>query len=278
MTKINLEGQVFNRLLVLKEVEPKNGRIYWDCICVCGNKKTVSTLSLRCGQVQSCGCLRNERFLKAITKHGFTKTSEYYTWVNMKTRCYNVKVADPNYIGRGITVCDRWLNSFENFLEDMGKKPSRYHSIDRIDNNKGYSPDNCRWATLEVQANNKRNVVYYEHNGIRKTLQGWSNYFGVHQANLMNTLKTRGIASAYDFYYKKHNGLFPDGGKVKNKKKPNYNLKKPLIGYKEGMSIVFESKSMREMSRITGLHHSIIENFVYNNIKYKDWYFELINI
>ena len=278
MNKLNLTGKVFNRLTVLREAPMRKQKSFWDCICICGNEVTVWGSALTTRQTQSCGCLQKERAAEAHRTHGMShvKSPEYCAWVNMKTRCYNEKVADKDYFGKGITVCDRWLNSFENFYADMGKRPSNHHSIDRINNDKGYSPENCRWATLDIQATNKKRVVYYETNGIRKNLQEWSNYFGVHQANLMNTLKSKGIKKAYEFYYKKYNGKFPNGGKVTNITTPNYNPKKPIIGYREGLLVVFESKSIREMSRLTGLHHARIQNSVYKGVSYKGWKFELI--
>lgn len=279
MKKLDLVGRVFNRLTVLEEAPTRLQKSYWHCQCVCGNKLDVIGSALTTGGTQSCGCLQRERTGNSQRTHGRTKTPEYYAWVNIRTRCYNKNnINYKDWGGRGIRVCDRWLESFENFYADMGKRPSAKHSIDRYPNNDGdYEPSNCRWATDFQQANNKRNIVLYESHGLKMNLQGWANYFGVHQANLMNTLKTKGIEKAYNFYYKKHNGNFPNGGEVTTKKPTiNYNPKKPVIGYREGLLVVFESDSIREMSRLTGLHHARIENSVYNGVSYKGWKFELI--
>ena len=126
----------------------------------------------------SCGCLQKEistaRVVKYNTKHGRHRTPEYNSWQGMKARCYtktNPKYKD--YGARGIKVCDRWLNSFENFLADMGEKPSPKHSIDRIDVNGDYCPENCRWATIEEQQNNMRKSLRITHNGRTQTITQW---------------------------------------------------------------------------------------------------------
>lgn len=130
-------------------------------MCDCGNKTIVSTGNLKNGTTKSCGCYQREyqakRGRKNFYKHGLSNHPLYPTWSTMKSRCYNKNnISYKNYGARGIKVCDRWLNSFENFLKDMGEKPSDKHSLDRIDINGDYEPSNCRWATPEEQAINKR--------------------------------------------------------------------------------------------------------------------------
>tara|TARA_R110000868_G_scaffold13848_3_gene64357 strand:- start:8415 stop:8933 length:519 start_codon:yes stop_codon:yes gene_type:complete len=160
---INLTGIRFGRLLAISLAGRDNGnQCYWNCICDCGNNIKTRATCLRSGDTQSCGCLRNERIRKALNKHGesssIKKTTEYISWFGMKQRCYNTNFRQyKDYGGRGIKVCERWKESFVNFLEDMGRKPSPQHSLDRINNDGNYEPSNCRWATRSEQQNNKRN-------------------------------------------------------------------------------------------------------------------------
>lgn len=148
----------FGRLTAKKYLYTEKGKSStWLCECECGNTTEVVLSSLRNGNTQSCGCLQKERARNNVT-HNRTKTSEYYAWSNMIQRCTNKNNPEyKNYGARGITVCDKWKNSFEKFLEDMGEKPLRGLSLDRIDNNKGYFKENCRWTTGYTQAVNQRN-------------------------------------------------------------------------------------------------------------------------
>jgi len=151
MKPMDLTGQRFGRLVAIKRVSRKPYTL-WACRCDCGNNTVVRLGHLRAGATQSCGCLVRE----TSTTHGQWGTPEYNAWNTMKQRCLN-----PNnprwhqYGGRGITVCEQWL-PFENFIADMGQKPSPEHSLDRIDNESGYRPDNCRWATRSEQCRNSR--------------------------------------------------------------------------------------------------------------------------
>jgi hypothetical protein len=161
----NESGNRFHRLLVIelsKQVHSKTSRAaFYLCKCDCGNEKIISINSLRSGKTKSCGCLHIEAIKNAkhsIT-HGKSYVSEYSIWSDMKKRCFNKKSTHFNhYGGRGITVCEHWL-VFENFYKDMGPRPSKKHSLDRVDNNGNYQPNNCRWATKREQNLNKRHKI-----------------------------------------------------------------------------------------------------------------------
>ena len=123
-------------------------------------------------------------------KHNMTESPEYIAWEHIKTRCYNKNVKDyKNYGDRGITVCERWLNSFPNFLEDMGLRPSDKHSIDRIDNNGNYTPENCKWSTKKEQCNNKRNNHILEFAGEKLNITQWSEKTGLSKSVIQNRIK-----------------------------------------------------------------------------------------
>ncbi len=176
MKKLNdLTGQTFGSLTVLARVENnKWGQTQFLCDCSCGNKTTVLSKYLKAGNTKSCKkCFE--------TTYGMKRKSHplYGAWVGLLDRCNNPNGKDyKNYRARGITVCSRWESSFESFIEDMGDKPTPKHSLDRIDNDKGYYKDNCRWATEKQQMNNTRRNVIYTINGINKTLAEWCSEYG----------------------------------------------------------------------------------------------------
>lgn len=169
MPKKNLINQRFGKLTVLSEAEKivyKNGTaIQWNCQCDCGNTKKVRTSNLTSGNTTSCGCV-HKAAVSNDTTHGLTRRGkvapEYWIWRSMKQRCLDKSnIAYENYGGRGITICNEWLD-FETFYKQMGPRPSKNHSINRIDNNAGYCPGNCEWASRETQMHNTRTNVFTE--------------------------------------------------------------------------------------------------------------------
>ena len=149
MPFIDLTGQRYGTLTVIERAPNRKSKACWLCQCDCGARKEVRAANLRNGNTHSCGC-GSVRFKRT---HGMTSTPEYGIWTGMKRRCLNPRDSHwENYGGRGISICERWLNSFENFYADMGKRPSPDLSIDRYPNNDGnYEPANCRWATKSQQ-------------------------------------------------------------------------------------------------------------------------------
>lgn len=192
-TAVNLVGKRFGRWIVLSfYLKDENRRYKWLCKCDCGEEKVVFGINLTRGLSQSCGCLNRENLLKALTKHGQAKaknqSSEYAAWCEMKQRCADA--TQKNYGGRGIGVCDRWLDSFENFFADMGKKPSPLHSLDRYPDNDGnYELGNCRWATDQQQAGNTRRNHWIEYNGKRMILEDWAREFNTDKNSILKRVK-----------------------------------------------------------------------------------------
>lgn len=154
MKFIDLTNQRFGRLIVIEKYGlNKFNHILWLCLCDCGNKVVVERDCLKNGRTKSCGCIRKER--NNNTRHGMTGTPIHNIWKSIKQRCLNPNNKDyKNYGGRGITVCNRWLK-FENFYKDVGNPPKGL-TLDRINNNGNYNPNNWRWATRQQQSDNKR--------------------------------------------------------------------------------------------------------------------------
>jgi hypothetical protein len=204
---IDLTGQRFHRLTVIQVGGTKRYRRYtkqlWLSRCDCGNELIVSGVSLRSGNTRSCGCLKSEVLLKRITTHGKTKSRCYGIWRSMRQRCSNPKnTGYVDYGGRGITVCQRWNDSFEAFYSDMGE-PTPGMEIDRYPNNDGgYCcgkcqqcvkngwPMNCRWATRREQVRNSRHMRFIEFNGLTQCLRDWAKQLGITEQRLIGRLQT----------------------------------------------------------------------------------------
>lgn len=185
---IDLRGRKFGRLTVVSYAGKRAAAHCWNCECACGSESVVRGGNLVSGGATSCGCLQRELASKRFATHRRTKTTEYNIWSGMLSRCTNRNSRSYRYYGaRGITVCDRW-QSFENFFADMGARPSMKHTLDRIDNDGQYSPENCRWATLSEQARKKSNSVLVTHDGSTKTIAEWSEIVGIPYGTLHNRI------------------------------------------------------------------------------------------
>lgn len=195
MKILNLVGQKFGRLLVKNFSHSRGGKRVWSCICDCGNQTEKITSELTGKKISSCGCLRSEATSQRKRTHGYTRTPTYVSWSSMKRRCNNPKhVHFYRYGGAGVKVCDRWQNSFEAFLEDMGERPIG-KTLDRIDNSLGYFKENCRWATRSEQNANQHHPKKpgrgkkISFNGLEHTIKEWSEILEIPVPTLTKRLK-----------------------------------------------------------------------------------------
>lgn len=187
MKRIDLTGKRFGRLTVMGQAAPSpSGKVRWRCLCDCGNYVDVFWCNLGRGNTQSCGCYHREFATKTKTVHGQRRSKLYGVWCSMKARCANPNQKSyPLYGGRGITVCADWLDDFSAFYVwamENGYKDGL--TIDRIDGDKGYSPENCRWVTRKVQANNINTNVHVTYNGETHTLSEWADIVGSYEKRL----------------------------------------------------------------------------------------------
>lgn len=182
VAKAHLEGQRFGNLTVIRETERnKYGDVLWLCKCDCGKNHIVKSVNLIHGYVKSCGCKRGEFISQKNSKHGLCDSKLYHIWHGIKNRCINTK--HDNYVrygARNISMCEEWLNDFKAFYDwaiTHGFKEGL--TIDRIDNFKGYSPDNCRWITAKEQQHNRRDTIYLTYNGETKSTPEWAEIVGI---------------------------------------------------------------------------------------------------
>ena len=201
----DLTGQKFGLLTVVGLADTETRKTYWVCRCDCGNMKTVRSDSLLCGAIKSCGCLKKQQDKVNLVKnhrHKMSGTRIYLEWQGMKARCYNK--SDARYAdcgGRGITVCDQWKNSFEAFYEwAMENGYQKELSIDRIDNNGNYCPENCRWATPKEQSRNRRSNVNITIGNSTRTLTEWCEIFHVDYANVSAKYRRNRNATIDDLF------------------------------------------------------------------------------
>lgn len=182
-------GDKFNRLTVVNIFKNTGSGTFVECLCDCGNSITRMFAMIRNGSIKSCGCLNTESRRKTCkqnaTTHGLGKPPEYKVWAAMKQRCNNPNSPSyKNYGGRGITLCEAWNYDFAAFYYDMGPRPTPSHSIERINNDLGYSKENCEWATLDKQSKNKRTTVRFPFNGYMLTLGEISEITGIKRSTL----------------------------------------------------------------------------------------------
>lgn len=174
---VEMTGKRFNMLTVVSRAESKNGKAYWNCVCDCGNETTVSGTNLRSGAVKSCGCLLK----KEKDTHHLSNTRLYRIWRAMLNRCYDKNYWAYKYYGeKGVKVCDEWSKDFVDFKNwSILNGYSDNLTIDRIDNSKGYSPENCKWSTRKEQANNRSFCKKIEYQGKTQTLMQWCEELGL---------------------------------------------------------------------------------------------------
>jgi hypothetical protein len=194
MKLIDLTGKKVNRLTVLRKVESdKYGHPRWLCRCDCGNETVVWGSELRRGRIQSCGCWKKERMGELNKKHGHKNDRLYNTWAGMIQRCENPKAHNyKDYGGRGISVCEEWHDFMCFFRWSMENGYNDDLTIDRINNDAGYEPDNCRWTTYKTQANNKRNNHFLTYNGETHTISEWSKITGIDKGTIRNRIVLHG--------------------------------------------------------------------------------------
>lgn len=193
---IDLTGRRIGRLLVKRrfDVCVKPGQqSKWLCVCDCGSDVVVLGGNLHKGDTKSCGCYKSERTSEIKTTHGLCHTPEYRIWNNIRRRCLDPRVPHyAEYGARGITVCDRWRESFANFYADMGAKPFASATVERKNNNGPYSPENCVWATRREQANNTRRNRHITFHGRMQTLAQWAREVGMRPGTLQMRLDALG--------------------------------------------------------------------------------------
>lgn len=199
ITVEDISGNIYGYLTAVKYSESRNHRVFWECLCACGNTFIARTDSLKKGKPKSCGCIQQKGKIQEYEERGIfentayyegAKPKEYAVWTGIKQRCLNPDCpAYKNYGGRGIQICERWKNSFELFIEDMGHRPTATHSIERIDNHGPYSPENCKWATKKEQQRNLRTNRFVEYKGRKMLLIEFSEMVNLNFGTVKHHLK-----------------------------------------------------------------------------------------
>lgn len=242
----SLVGKKIGRWLVIeRSPNGKYGEAKFLCRCDCGIERVVLNGSLMNGESKSCGCYIRD-YHKQNIKHGYgrsgkDRTPEYRAWASMKTRCYNKNIKQyHDWGGRGISVCKRWVNSFTNFLKDMGERPSAKHSLDRKDNDKDYSKKNCRWVLKSIQAGNMRSNRIIDYLGQSKNISEWCRELGVNAVSIRYHLK-KGLS--FEQAYKRLSA---------------YKQKKAVTQYSLDNYIINEWESLTDASKSLNINMSAI--------------------
>jgi len=192
---VDISGNKYGNLTVIERIPRSEGDKHtkWKCFCVCGAQTISTYINLKTGNTTSCGCKRKP--------HGGTGSLTFSSWHSMMRRC--VWKSDAYRYQGIVSVCDRWKD-YKLFIEDLGERPSRLHSLDRIDNSKGYEPGNVRWATATEQAQNKTNNRWIVINGEKKIISEWARYFGVTASALRIYIARHGSIDGYvDLWHKR---------------------------------------------------------------------------
>lgn len=195
---VDITGNRYGRLVVTRHIgNIDDNRQHWLCACDCGNETSVRGESLKSGAIKSCGCLSvevaTERMRELSTTHGMSGKPIYNVWLSMKARCENKNNTTYKYYGgRGISVCKKWIDSFESFYEDVGDPPTVNHTLDRVNNNGNYEPKNVRWVTMKEQSRNRRSNFLITHDGKTMTATEWGELLGIRGALIRQRIKRDG--------------------------------------------------------------------------------------
>lgn len=181
----------FGRLTAIERSATQRRHVSeWVCRCDCGETRSVATDKLNSGNTKSCGCLQRDKAGARLRTHGACQTPEYRVWRSIRERCR--LRPHPRYGGRGIDVCDRWFDSFQAFIADMGKRPTPKHTLERIDGDRNYEPSNCKWATWIEQNNNKAGIRKVTLNGKADTIANWCRRLRISKNTVSNRIHNLG--------------------------------------------------------------------------------------
>ena len=200
---VDVLGQRFGRYLVIAKSDKRTKAMKQMviCKCDCGTERDVVVGNLRSGLTTSCGCWKDEKTGERRRKHGLSKTTMYYRYNQMIHRCYILNNPEyKNYGGRGIKVCDRWKD-INNFIDDMYSLYIPGLDLDRINNDGDYEPSNCRWVTRKVNCNNRRDSIFIEYNGYKKTISEWADYLNIPYSVITYRLKSWSVDKIFTTPY-----------------------------------------------------------------------------